>query len=142
MTEWATDERSTPEPTTIVKAYTRLYSDADGHSRFEDVELPAKTGGVIESDLVATLADPIAAETVVFRNVLREASDSEPHNAPRRQFIIQITGWCEIETSTGEVRRFGPGEVLLVEDLDGRGHITRADESGERRTLLITLRTE
>jgi hypothetical protein len=123
----------------IVKAYTRLYTDAHGESRFEDVELPAETGSVVESDLIATLAEPIPAKSVIFRNVIREASDSDPHNAPRRQFIIQVTGTCEIETSTGETRRFGPGEVLLVEDLDGRGHITRAVEPGERMTLLIPL---
>ena len=120
-------------------AYTRLYADADGHSRFEDVTLPGETRGVAYADLVATFADPIPSEALVFRHVVEEAADDAPHNAPRRQFIIQVTGACEIETSTGEVRRFGPGSVLLVEDLDGRGHITRNVGDGQRLTVLVTL---
>lgn len=130
------------EPGVIPGAYTRLYTDADGHSRFEDVELPGETRGVAYAELVATFAEPIPAQAVVFRNVLLEASDDTPHNAPRRQFIIQVSGACEVETSTGDVRRFGPGSVLLVEDLDGRGHITRKLGTGERLTLLITLPDE
>ncbi len=26
----------------------------------------------------------------------------------------------------GEVRRFGPGRIILMDDLTGKGHITRA----------------
>jgi hypothetical protein len=139
----ATDQWDTPgglgSSSAIPCAYTRLYTDVDGHSRFEDVELAGETRGVGYAELVATFAQPIAAEAVVFRNVVREASDETPHNAPRRQFIIQVSGACEVESSTGEIRHFGPGSVLLVEDLHGHGHITRKVGTGERLTLLITL---
>lgn len=121
------------------KAYTRLYTDAEGHSRFEDVELTGETRGVPYADLMATFAEPIAAESVIFRHVLREADDGTPHNAPRRQFIFQLTGGCEVETSRGEVRRFGPGDVLFVEDLEGHGHITRSLGPGPRLTVLVTV---
>lgn len=125
---------------TIPRAYTRLYTDAEGHSCLEDVDLQGVISGVGYATLVATFAPDIPAEAVVFRNVLREADDGRPHNAPRRQFIVQMSGWCEIETSRGEVRRFGPGSVLLVEDTDGRGHITRkVGGDGDRLTLVITL---
>ena len=29
-------------------------------------------------------------------------------------------------TSDGETRRFSPGDVLLCDDLTGKGHVTRA----------------
>jgi hypothetical protein len=135
----AIDDTPQEAESMTLTAYTRLYADADGHSRFEDVQLPAETRGVTYAELVATFSDPIDADAVVFRNVLQEASDDSPHNAPRRQFIVQISGACEVETSTGEIRRFGPGSVLLVEDLDGHGHITRKVGEGERLTMLITL---
>lgn len=128
-------------PRQIPRAYTRLYTDADGHSRFEDVNVEGETKTVQESALVATLAEPVAARELIFRNVLSEAGE-EPHNAPRRQFIVQLSGTCEVETSTGDVRRFGPGSFLLVEDVDGRGHITRAVDGGPRLTALITLPDE
>jgi hypothetical protein len=119
--------------------YVRLYTDAEGESRFEDVALIGHTRGVQESELVARFSDPIPAVDVLLREVVKEASAERPHNAPRRQFIIQLVGECEVESSTGEVRRFGPGGILLVEDIDGNGHITRRVSDGERLTLLITL---
>jgi hypothetical protein len=58
------------------------------------------------------------------------------HTAPERQFAISVNGWVEYQTSDGLVRRFNPGEIVLVEDTSGRGHITRFDE-GEQYFLHI-----
>jgi hypothetical protein len=123
-------------------AYVRLYTDADGHSRFQDVSPPGRTTGVVESDLRATFSEPMSADWLVFRHVVHEADDSQPHNAPRRQFIVMLKGECEVETSTGDKRRLGPGSVLLTEDTEGLGHITRRIGEGDRLTLLIPLGPE
>jgi hypothetical protein len=45
-----------------------------------------------------------------------------------------------VEVSDGEIRRFGPGDVTLVEDVTGKGHITRSLGGGERMTLVAPLR--
>lgn len=121
-------------------AYFRLYADADGHSRFEDVRLTGEPRGVSESELRAAFSEPFPADHAMFRYVVAEASAEHPHNAPRRQFIIQLTGECEIETSTGDRRRMAPGSVLLVEDTDGLGHITRRLGEDNRLTMVIPLR--
>ena len=47
------------------------------------------------------------------------------HCAPRRQYTITPFGEAEIEVGDGTVRKVGPGDVLLAEDLTGQGHITR-----------------
>jgi hypothetical protein len=47
----------------------------------------------------------------------------------------------EVEASDGEVRRFGPGEAVLVEDTGGKGHITRNVGGKTRRTLVAALTT-
>jgi len=136
---------SRPEDRAEIRAaYTRLYTDGDGHSRFGDVVLNGESRAVDYADLVATFADPIQAESVVFRDVVQEASADARHNAPQRQFIVQVNSECEVESSTGEIRRFGPGSVLLAEDLEGHGHITRniGDPDRGRLTLLITLPNE
>jgi hypothetical protein len=36
--------------------------------------------------------------------------------------MVVLGGQVEAEVSDGEVRRFGPGDVVLVEDTEGRGH--------------------
>lgn len=120
--------------------YVRLYTDEAGESRFEDVTLVAEPKGVdYDSRLMAALSDPIPAVRVFLRDVVKEASSVAPHNAPRRQFIVQLTGESEVETSTGEVRRFGPGSIMLLEDTDGKGHITRGLSGGDRLTLVVAL---
>ena len=49
---------------------------------------------------------------------------------------MSLNGWVEYETGDGIVRRFNPGEIVLVEDTMGRGHITRFDD-GEQWFLHI-----
>ena len=48
----------------------------------------------------------------------------EPHPAPRRQFIIPLSGEMVFQVSDGEKRVFGAGDVLLVEDTEGKGHVS------------------
>jgi hypothetical protein len=118
--------------------YVRVYADDVGETHFEDVEVrrerrESRTGTVDE------VTTPIPVEGLVFRLVVSEASDTEPHNAPRRLFIVQIDGSVEVEVSDGEKRVFGPGSVLLVEDTTGKGHITRSLTGGPRATLVAAL---
>jgi hypothetical protein len=42
-----------------------------------------------------------------------------------RRWLLVLTGVLDIEASDGEVRRFGPGSILLVEDTHGNGHRAR-----------------
>ncbi len=118
--------------------YVRIYADADGESHFEDVTLETARGTSPVSDAVVDLADPIAAADVTFRRVLVDHPD-EPHCAPRRQFVIALAGEAEVEVSDGEVRRFGPGSAVLVDDLTGKGHTTRRVGAVPRETLMVRL---
>ena len=42
------------------------------------------------------------------------------HNAPRRQFIVNLDGDVEVEVSGGEKRVIRRGEVFFVEDTSGQ----------------------
>lgn len=122
-----------------IAAYVRIFTGEDGHSYFEDVRPEGHAGGTGESDLRAVFSRAQAVDTAVFRHVLDEADDSSRHNAPRSQFIVMLRGECEVETSRGETRRLGPGDVILADDLDGHGHVTRRVGDEERLTMVITL---
>lgn len=61
------------------------------------------------------------------------------HNAPRRQLIATLSGTAEIETGDGQVLKVTPGTIELVEDLQGKGHITRIGTNGERVCLFLPL---
>ena len=56
---------------------------------------------------------------------------SDWHHAPRRQFVLVLSGEMEVTVADGETRSFGPGSVFLVEDTAGAGHQTRAAGAGE-----------
>jgi hypothetical protein len=59
------------------------------------------------------------------------------HPAPRRQWVIILSGELEIGCGDGTLRRFGPGDARLVEDTTGRGHTTRT--LGEERCLAMVV---
>ncbi len=47
------------------------------------------------------------------------------HPAPRRQYIVNLDDGVRITASDGESRLIGAGEVLLVEDTTGKGHLSK-----------------
>ena len=85
------------------------------------------------------MSELIAAKGVIFRESSSGEYFVDWHNAPRRQFVVNLTGEVEIQTSDGKVRRFGPGSILLAEDLTGKGHISRGVGNVKREVLFIPL---
>ncbi len=113
--------------------YFRIYAGPDGESHFEDVEVPLTPGGG-----QSRLSETIPATGIIFRT---SAADQyiDWHPAPRRQFVITLAGEAEVQASDGEVRRIGPGTVMLAEDTTGKGHITRGVGTLERLSLFVPL---
>lgn len=112
---------------------TRIYADDDGHSRFEDIEIPLKDAGDI-----GRLSERVPVKGVIFRE--NDATyDYDWHHAPQRQYVVMLDGEIEIETSKGEKRTFRGGDIILAEDITGRGHRTRTTNNQPRRSLFITL---
>lgn len=112
---------------------TRIYSDAQGESHFEDISIPLHDGGTI-----GFLSEAQKVGTIIFRKVI-EQYNYDFHNAPARQYIALMDGEIEIETSSGETRTFKPGDVLLVEDITGKGHRSRNIRQEIRSSIFITL---
>ena len=46
------------------------------------------------------------------------------HPAPRRQLMFMLVGELEVRVSDGQVRRLSAGDVFLVEDTVGKGHVS------------------
>jgi hypothetical protein len=115
---------------------TRLYSDENGESHFQDFEIELKDAGEI-----GMLSDNFPVKDIIFRETDGNY-DFDFHNAPQRQFIILLDGIIEIKTSLGDTRKFKAGEILLAEDTSGKGHKTRSIDGKLRRSIFITLREE
>lgn len=113
--------------------YTRLYTGQDGESYFESVEVLLTGQGKIGS-----LSEAFPVKEMVFREN-EPAYDWDFHNAPARQFIVLLDGAIEITTSLGESQSFYAGDILLVEDLTGKGHKTKNIYNQKRKSLFIKL---
>ncbi len=112
---------------------TRLYTGSDDESHFEDIDIPLNaTGGADRRSELKKATGIILRETSGEYNL-------NWHNAPRRQFIINLEGQVEITIGDGTMRRFGPGDILLAEDITGRGHISRAVNNKPRVSVFVTL---
>src|SRR5215470_5949433 len=97
-----------------------LYADADGQSHFRDLEIEW-----IEETRSGKLSKRLPATGIIFREV-PPSYDLDWHPAPRRQYIINLDAGVQITASDGESRTIGAGEVLLVEDTTGKGHLSKA----------------
>lgn len=112
---------------------TRLYTGPDGESHFEDMTVSLALAGEI-----GALSDRVDVEGLYFRETQGDYHYCW-HNAPCRQYIVMLEGSVDIEIGSGEVRRFGPGDILLAEDVKGRGHFSRAVDGQLRKSLFITV---
>jgi hypothetical protein len=92
----------------------RLYTGADGQSHIERIELPQ----------VDDWRAGLPATQISFRES-PVGQHLDWHPAPRRQFVIILSGQLEIGLGDGSRHVFGPGDARLVEDTTGKGHTTR-----------------
>ena len=95
----------------------RVYNDADGESHIEDVEIDMDAEG-----MTGRASDMWAVVGVIFLEIPPGGS-TEWHPAPRRQLAINLSGEAEIQVSDGTKRHVGPGQLFLLEDTTGKGHL-------------------
>lgn len=112
---------------------TRIYARGDGNSAFEDQEVVLTDKGKF-----GLMSDLQAAPGIIFREVAADY-DSGWHLVPGRLYLVILEGQLGIQTGDGAERRFGPGAVILAEDIAGTGHRTRALAGQGVRSILVTL---
>ncbi len=101
----------------------RVYTGDDGKSHFEDIEVAFS-----EAAMMGASTRRFPADTIGIREAASKV-EMDFHNAPRRQFVITLSGRVEMECGDGTKRQFGPGDMFLADDATGQGHITRVVES-------------
>lgn len=91
----------------------RLWNDDSGASHVEHgrIDLAPDTA----RSLAVRATDTVFAETRIGHALAW-------HTAPRRQYVITLTGVLDFATRDGESFRLQPGIVLVAEDTVGTGH--------------------
>lgn len=109
---------------------TELYTGVDSKSYFKDV--------IIETPVVHPLgsySNGVKVTQLQFRESQPNAK-FDWHTAPQKQYVIYLEGEVQVQASNGETRVFKPGDILLANDLTGKGHITTTLTNG--RSIVIT----
>ena len=111
----------------------RIWTDEKGESHYQDIEVALEPSGPL-----GRMSSPLPVTGMILRE--NEAGyDFDWHTAPRRQYIVMLAGFVEIQVSDGETRTFGPGEIVLVEDLTGKGHKSRSPDGKPRKSIFLPL---
>jgi hypothetical protein len=112
---------------------TRIYTGPDGQTHAEQIDVKLAPGGSS-----GELSEMAKVSGLQFR---RQAPNyfQDWHPAPRRQYVITLSGRGEVELAGGEKIPLGPGHILLAEDVTGKGHISRGVGTEDRISLFIPL---
>lgn len=102
----------------------RIFSTEDGSSRFTDLVLETEPRHIVDGVPPLEVSGPHEATGITFVVQSADAADWNHHVAPRNQYIVVLTGRVAVTATDGEQREFGPGDILLVEDTTGAGHLS------------------
>lgn len=108
--------------------YTELYSDS-GLSYFKDVEVIPGT-----EEALGFYSQPYNVSSLIFRQS-RVGDFFNWHVAPQTQYIVYLSGKVELQASGGQTKVFKQGDILLANDTEGKGHITKVIEESTALVL-------
>ena len=94
----------------------RLYTGADNESHFETTSIDMHAHGD-----VVTMSDLMSCHEIQFAET-SSGGGYDWHNAPRRQFVITLSGTLEFTNRMGDTQVVQVGDILLAEDVEGGGH--------------------
>ena len=92
----------------------RLYTNSDGKSQIDELDLSSHP----------ELRSATETKNIFFRH-WAPGHFIDWHPAPRRQYIISLSGVVDVGLEDGSTHRFLPGDARLVEDTTGKGHTTK-----------------
>ena len=131
----------TGPPITLL-TYDHLYMDEDGETHFKTVTVDYKRfkyADNIPPVWVAPDGKWNAQYVMLAGN--SPGWDVRPlHPARHRQLFIVLTGTTAFVASDGEEREYGPGQVILMEDVGSKGHGSFVPSKGNSMVAIIPLK--
>jgi quercetin dioxygenase-like cupin family protein len=110
--------------------YVRLQTGKDGQSHFSEAALDLDEADYRPPAPMMFVSHAFETAGLQFLR-LPSGWAAETINPPKKQFLICLKGRLEVTASDGEKRSFGPGDRVLMEDVEGKGHrsaVMGADE--------------
>ena len=117
--------------------FVHVYTGPDGQSVVEEREFEMQS--FVDTEGAHGLSTGVMNTPGIVFRVYEPGYFLDFHTAPRRQYSITLTGEIEVGTPDGTIKHYGPGTVLLAEDLTGTGHSTRVVGTEPRFAIIIPL---
>jgi hypothetical protein len=114
---------------------TRLFTGPDNKTHAEEITVPlplAPANGSSERSQFMSFTNAQWVRTGT-------SYDLDWHVAPRRQYVVTVSGESEVIIGDGTRIHLYPGKVMLVEDTTGQGHISKAIGDKDRISLFLPL---
>jgi quercetin dioxygenase-like cupin family protein len=119
------------QPMTI----TRLYTGSDGQTHEENMEVKFSPTTLYPK---AEASEAVkVSEAQFFR--LPKGEVQNWHKPAHRQYVVTLSGRGEVEIAGGQKILLSPGRVLLLENVTGKGHITRSTGSEDLTFFIVPL---
>ena len=104
--------------------FTVVMSDnSDSYFMDQDIKL-------LPNLMLGVRSKNFAAKSFVIRNI-GEGDFLNWHTVHNPMYAVYLSGEVEIEVSSGDKRKFKPGNIVFFNDMVGKGHITRAITPGQ-----------
>ena len=118
--------------------YTKIFSDKEGETHFKDIEIELESVDFAPPAPHLKLSSFNPATQYAF-GVAPSGWLGDWHPTPRRQILFYLSGEVEVKVSDGEVRRFGAGSIVLLEDTIEKGHMSKVVGSRENVAAIVQL---
>ncbi len=117
---------------------TRLYTGPDGQTHADKTEVKLRP-----STLRAGLDEstPLKVSGAQFMR-WPPGYVWDWHAPTQRQYVITVSGRGEVELAGGQKILLNPGQIVLAEDVTGKGHITRSIGTEDLVLLLVPFATQ
>lgn len=116
----------------------RLYTASDGQTHTENVEVKFSPTTLYPK---AEASEAVkVSEAQFFR--LPKGEVQNWHKPAHRQYVVTLSGRGELEIAGGQKIALSPGRVVLLENVTGKGHVTRSTGSEDLTFFIVPLATQ
>ena len=108
----------------------RFSTTPDGGSMFDDIEISLQQQSKDAYGNQIATSERFDSPGVRIFEINGDFQDW--HNAPQQQLCVVLEGQWQVTTTDGESRTWGPGEMFVPYDVEGKGHQSRVLENPVR----------
>ena len=119
--------------------YVRLYTDEQGESHFEDLEVELRPVDIAPPAGPLNILPFFPVEKSILMGIPVGWAGEEFHPVPSRSIICVLQGEYQVIASDGTSRDFPAGSIVLAEDTWGKGHSSALKSETEGLIFVVTL---